>query len=518
MMWGFMLQTIKEAKVGEIVPVFKSLEGINPLEYFEKLSDYGRLKNCILFETKHGIVGSADPCLKITGKQEQFEITALNNLGRKFLTFLKGDFKFADKVHYGKNRITGNIKSLKKNIDEHEKLFQKTHLDVLRTIAFKFKPTSKPIEQYGGLFGAFSYDFVEHFESMPEKDSEIKVPYYEFYFLDNLFVTKDSNTFIIANALIMGNKKEKTYEECIKTLDNYENVLKKKIPKVKSYKSKEQTIQSNTEKEEYEAIIQNIKRNILEGDLYQAFPSRFIISNYNAEPLDIFKSLRKNNYNSYYLHSEEGILLGTSPEMNLKVDGDNEKFVEVRLLAGTRPTAKEDNDGDLENRYETELKTDFREISKHIMSIDSERSNIARISKLGSRHIDQLFVTKKFPDEQHLVSSIKGTLKEDHDALHVFQGSLNKISGIPKIRALKLLSQFEKDKRGYSTGSFCFLNPHKDFFSTTITDSIQLLNKKAYIGVYSDIIFDSIAEDEYNQTENNCKECLKAIKSAGGLK
>jgi anthranilate synthase component 1 len=330
---------------------------------------------------------------------------------------------------------------------------------------------------------------------------------------------KENKIYLIANALIMDDKKEKVYNECLKTIESYEKVLKKKSLKVKKYKAKEHIVSTDTEKTEFGAIIQNIKKSILEGDIYQAFPSRTIISNYNAEPFDIYKQLRslKRPY-MFYINSDEGILFGVSSEMSLKVEGGKEKTIEVKPLAGIKPRFIGKVDIDIENRYEAESKIDFKEIAKHIMTIDLIRSDIARVAKLGSRHLDSIFVTEKYSNEQYLVSSIRGILKEDLDALHAYISCMNRLSGCPKIEAIKLLRQFEKNKRGYFSGSICYLNPDKDFYGCIIKNAIRLKSKKAYIRVNADIVYDSTAEKEFKETEKKSKIYLEAIKEAGGLK
>jgi len=512
-----MLQAIEQAKIGEVVPVYKVVEGIDAIELFSKLSNYGRIKNAVLFEFNNVIIGSAAPCLKLKGNKEGFEITALNNLGKKFLAFLKGEFKFCYKVQYGQNKITGTINKTKKNVSEDQKLKLKSHMDVIRQVAFKFKSTLKPFMPYCGLFGMFSYDFVEHFEDLLEKENE---PYYEFYFLDNLFVNKEDKTYFIANALIMDDKKEKTYNGCLKTIENYEKFLKKKTPKIKKYKAKEHVVSTDVEKAEFEAIVQNIKRNILEGSIYRAFPSRTIISDYNAEPFDIYKQLRISEQPyMFYISSDEGILFGASPEMSLRVEGKEEKTLEVKPIVDKQSCGSKDNtDVDIENKYEIELKTDFKEIAKHIMSIDLIRSDVARVSKLGSRHLDKIFVTEKHCDEQYLFSSVKGILKDDLDALHAYISCMNRLSGCPRIAAIKLLRQLEENKRGFFGGSVCYINPDKDFFGCIMKNSIRFKNKKAYLGVNADVVYDSIAANVFKETEKKANFLLEAIKSAGGLK
>lgn len=510
------MEAIEKAKPGEIVPIYKVIDRVDGLEFFKKLSDYGRKKNSLFFEFNDKIIGSSDPCIKLKGYKEGFEIIALNNLGVKFLASLKNDFKFCKKVQYSKNKITGVLSSSKKKSNEDLRFRNKGHMDVIRKVAFKFKPTTKPIMQYGGLFGAFSYDYIECFEEIPEpKDDPV---YYEFYFLDNLFLVDEATekTYLIANALVTDKNKKKLYDDCMKKIDAMEKVLKKKMPQPKNYKDKEQKAETDTGKEEFEAIIRNIKRAMLEGDLYQAFPSRLIISNYNSEPLDIYKNLKDVKPRSYmfYINSEKP-LLGTSPESCFKVEGDEEKEIEISLIAGTKPTSE---DSDIDNKYEAEMKIDFKEISKHIMEIDIIRNDIAKVSELGTRHLDQIFRTEKYPREQSVVSKVKGKLKKDLDCLHAYISCMGRISGCPRIEAIKILRRLEKTKRDYFFGSVCYINPNKDFEGTIIKNAITLSDKKAHIRISTDIVYDSMPEHEFEETEKKAETFIEAIRSAGGLK
>src|SRR3989338_4951213 len=109
------LEKIKSAKLGEIIPVYKIIESpINSVEFFAKLSEYGRKKHSILLESadivpKYGelSLGSASPCLKLTGLNEDFEVKALNSLGKKLLKLLKKDLSFCDKLIYRQDTIKG---------------------------------------------------------------------------------------------------------------------------------------------------------------------------------------------------------------------------------------------------------------------------------------------------------------------------------------------------------------------------------------------------------------------------
>jgi len=221
------LELIKKAKEGSIITVEEEIK--NPslsLEYFAKLTDYGRRKNCILFESaeilpRYGekTIGIFDPCLKIKGKGVNFEIKALNELGKKFIRFLKGDFDFCDEVKYKGSTIKGKLNPIRKVVDEEERLKLKTHIDIIRKIAFKFKPINNTILPYCGLFGFISYDFIDQFEDLPKNQKDIlNEPDYELYFADNLFLMdyKTNKTKLIANALIMDNNRDEIYKQCRK--------------------------------------------------------------------------------------------------------------------------------------------------------------------------------------------------------------------------------------------------------------------------------------------------------------
>ena len=211
------------------------------MEYFAKLSNYGRKKNSLLIEHGHKTIGSANPCLVVSGKGNYFEIKALNDVGKRFLQFIKKDFGFCDKTVYGRDKIYGTLTPSRKAVSEDQRLKAKTHMDIIRTVAFSFKPTNKPFMPYCGMFGIVSYDFIDNLEDLPSNEDEMNEPDYILYFLDNMFIVdhKLNRTYFVANAMITDNKKEKVYEQCNKTLKNYEELMSKKVLKPKKFKKKE---------------------------------------------------------------------------------------------------------------------------------------------------------------------------------------------------------------------------------------------------------------------------------------
>ena len=144
MVAGGEVHSIQEATFGRlyeqtkklsIIPVYKPINSaIEPIEFFSKLSDYGRSQNSIFLESaatgRYGeqSFGSAKPCLKLIGKGNDFEITGLNMLGFRFIELMEGDFDFCDEAEYNKGRIKGSLAPERKAVSEHERLKLKTHI------------------------------------------------------------------------------------------------------------------------------------------------------------------------------------------------------------------------------------------------------------------------------------------------------------------------------------------------------------------------------------------------------
>jgi len=329
---------------------------------------------------------------------------------------------------------------------------------------------------------------------------------------------------LIANALITKDNQKTIYNQCIKTIENYEKILEKKAPKPKKFPKKKFEISSDTSKNDYIRIVQNLKKHIIAGDVFQVVPSRTIIANYNSEPLDIYEKLRNLNPSPYmfYLNFGTSKLIGASPEMSLRVQGNEEKTVEIRPIAGTKPRGiiGEKIDADLDSRYEAELKIDTKELAEHTMLIDLARNDIARISKPGTRYVDEPFIVEKYSHVQHLVSNVKGILKDNLDALHAYLASMNMgtLTGAPKIEAMKLIRESENSRRGFYGGAVGYITPSKDLDTTIVIRSMTLKNNQAYVRAGAGIVFDSIPENEFLETEKKAKACIKAVKLAGCFK
>jgi len=524
-------QIIQGAKPGQIVPIVKQIDMDDPMDFFAKLSDYGRARNCCLFESREYLAGSgalsfgtARPALYLTGTGPDFAIKALSSTGRRMLSYLadKQDcFAFCESVEFSEEAITGRIKQIDQVVDEQTRLKSTNQMDVLRAVAFAFSLASKPFRITCGLFGALSYDFIDQFEKLPQSSTDLLGnPDYELYFADNIFLMdhEHSKGYVIVNCIITNGDRDLVIAEARDCFDFYANIARFDAPKGQKYAGELPPASTDTNQGEYEQIVRTAKQHIIDGDIFQVVLSRTITEPCPDEPLDVYKRLRVLNPSPYmfYLNTPNTVLMGSSPELNLRVSGTEQRTVEIRPIAGTKPRGRIGNqiDADTDFRYEAELKLDRKELAEHIMLVDLARNDIARVAQPGSRVVTELLIAEKYESVQHLVSNVKGTLADGLDALSAYLATMNMgtLTGAPKIEAMKLIRLLEKTKRGYYGGAVMYLTVDGQFDSCITIRSLQVRDHTAYIRVGAGIVHDSVPKTEFEETQHKAGSCLRAIR------
>ncbi len=527
-------QIIRGARPGKIVPIVKQIDMDDPMDFFAKLSDYGRAQNCCLFESREYLTGSgalsfgtARPALYLTGSGPDFAIKALSSTGRRMLRYLAADpqrFAFCESVEFSDESITGRIRQTDRLVDEQTRLKSTNQMDVLRAVAFAFGLASKPFRITCGLLGALSYDFIDQFEKLPQNTADLLGnPDYELYFADNIFLMdhEHSQGYIIVNCVITDDDRDAVITQARDCFDFYANIARFDAPKAYKYDGDIPPASTDTSREEYEKMVRTAKRHIIDGDVFQVVLSRTITEPCPDEPLDVYKRLRVVNPSPYmfYLNTPGTVLMGSSPELNLRVSGAGPRSVEIRPIAGTKPRGRiaDQIDADTDFRYEAELKLDRKELAEHIMLVDLARNDIARVARPGSRVVTELLIAEKYESVQHLVSNVKGTLADGLDALSAYLATMNMgtLTGAPKIEAMKLIRLLEKTKRGYYGGAVMYLTVDGQFDSCITIRSLQVKDHTAYIRVGAGIVHDSVPKTEFEETQHKAGSCLRAIRGGG---
>jgi len=406
-------------------------------------------------------------------------------------------------------------------MDEQSRLRTTNQMDVLRAVAFAFRLASKPFRVTCGLLGALSYDFVDQFEKLPPSSEDVMGnPDYELYFADNIFLMDHEHNqgYVVVNCMITDGDRETAITEAQDTFDYYFNMARFEPPKGRRYEEPLPEASTDTAQPEYEDMVRAAKQHIIDGDIFQVVLSRTITEPCPDEPLDVYKRLRKLNPSPYmfYLNMPQAVLMGSSPELNLRVSGTGPRHVEIRPIAGTKPRGRINGeiDPDTDFRYEAELKLDRKELAEHMMLVDLARNDIARVAAPGSRVVTELLTAEKYESVQHLVSNVKGTLRNDLDALSAYLATMNMgtLSGAPKIEAMKIIRQLEKNKRGYYGGAVMYLTVDGQFDSCITIRSLQVRDHTAYIRAGAGIVHDSVPKTEFEETEHKAGSCIRAIR------
>jgi anthranilate synthase component 1 len=526
---------IEQAKPGQIIPMVREIDLTCPVEFFAKLSDYGRKKHSLLLESRDYLTvgdageltfGTANPALYLTGRANLFTIQALSPTGLRMLRYLsehRERFSFCKSIEFAPESITGELELAHTIMDEEARLKSANQMDVIRAVAFAFELASKPFRVTCGLMGALSYDFIDQFEKLPPNDEDIlKNPDYELYFADNIFLMdhKQSKGYIIVNALITNGDRDAIYQQTQQTFDEYFEKAREERTAGRVCGDLLAPAGSDTSQQEYENMVLRAKQHIVDGDVFQVVLSRTITEPCPAEPLDVYRKLRTLNPSPYmfYMNTQSTVLMGASPELNLRVSGTRERYVQIRPIAGTKPRGRKDGkiDPDTDIRYEAELKLDRKELAEHMMLVDLARNDIARVSEPGTRIVNEMLITERYESVMHLVSNVRGRLRSDLDALSAYLATMNMgtLTGAPKIEAMKIIRRLEKNKRGYYGGAVMYLTVDGQFDSCITIRSLQVRDHTAYIRAGAGIVHDSDPKTEYDETQHKAGSCLKAIRLA----
>lgn len=526
---------IQQARPGQIIPMVQEIDITCPVEFFAKLSDYGRNQHCCLLESRDHLsegaggeltFGTTNPALHLSGTGNRFDIVALSKTGRRMLAYLAENrqrFDFCKQIDFSESRISGELERNDSVMDEEARLKSTNQMDVIRAVASAFELASKPFRVTCGLLGAISYDFVDQFEKLPQNSEDVLGnPDYEMYFADNIFLMdhKSGKGYVIVNAMITDGDRDAIHAEAEQCFEDYFEKAKEGHPQPKTFAATDAAPGTDTQQDDYEAMVRTAKKHIIEGNVFQVVLSRTITEPCPAEPLDVYRKLRKLNPSPYmfYMNTANTTLMGASPELNLRVSGTRERHVEIRPIAGTKPRGRVNGkiDPDTDIRYEAELKLDRKELAEHMMLVDLARNDIARVSEPGSRMVNEMLIAERYESVMHLVSNVKGVLRGDLDALSAYLATMNMgtLTGAPKIEAMKIIRKLEKNKRGYYGGAVMYLTVDGQFDSCITIRSLQVKDDTAYIRAGAGIVHDSIPASEFDETQHKANSCIKAIRMA----
>ena len=223
---------------------------------------------------------------------------------------------------------------------------------------------------------------------------------------------------------------------------------------------------------------------------------------------DMYEVLRDMNPSPYmyFLNMDEFQIIGSSPEILVKLE---DKKVTVRPIAGTRPRGKTETE-DVSN--EKDLLNDPKELAEHLMLIDLGRNDIGRISKVGSVQLTDKMIIERYSHVMHIVSNVTGEISEETKPLDVLRATFpaGTVSGAPKIRAMEIINELEPLKRGIYSGAIGYLSWTGDLDTALSIRTAVIKDNLIHVQAGAGIVYDSVAEKEWEETMNKAMALLKA--------
>ena len=270
----------------------------------------------------------------------------------------------------------------------------------------------------------------------------------------------------------------------------------------------------NISKEDYEAAVEKAKEYIAAGDIFQVVPSKRFEFRFRGDLIAFYRSLREINPSPYmyYLKMGDRQIVGSSPEMLVRVDGDT---VDTFPIAGTCPRV----DDQKENaRLAEELINDPKERAEHVMLVDLGRNDIGKVARFGSVHTPEYMTIHEFSHVQHIVTQVRGTLSENKDCYDALRAVFpaGTVSGAPKVRAMEIIEELEPTRRGPYAGAVGYFsyNGNADFAISIRT--LVAYGDRATIQVGGGVVADSDPEKEWFETEHKAAALMRALETAGG--
>ncbi len=392
-------------------------------------------------------------------------------------------------------------------------------LEELKKLMSRYNPVKlKGLPRFfGGAVGYLGYDMVRFFETLPdETEDDLDLPDALFMITDTILIFDNVHQKIkvVSNAYTEGNDLDEAYNKAAARIEEMIDRLKRPLPRdeKKTQKGPSDEISSNFTKEGFMEIVEKARDYIKAGDVFQVVLSQRFERENREEPFEIYRAIRSLNPSPYmFLLNLDGIsMVGSSPEVLVRVEEDE---ITLRPIAGTRKRGETKEE---DEALEEELLADPKERAEHIMLVDLGRNDVGRVSETGTVVPDELMVVERYSHVMHIVSNVRGKLKEGLDAYDVLRACFpaGTVSGAPKVRAMEIIEELEPTRRGPYAGAVGYFSFTGNMDVCITIRTILLKGEKAYVQAGAGIVAYSDPESEYTETVNKAKGMMRALEIA----
>src|SRR5579864_308575 len=370
-----------------------------------------------------------------------------------------------------------------------------------------------------GAVGFFTHDAVRQLEKLPvTARDDLKLPDCALMFFDHLlaFDHVRHEIYIIVTVDVRKQTARQAYAHALRDIAAIEKQLTAPLPRkyLVAARPKRGRLKTgaSVSKGNFLRTVEKVKDYIMAGDVFQAVPSLRLEMEPGVPPLNIYRALRRVNPSPYmyFLRMEDMTVLGSSPEMLVRVKGSQ---LEYRPIAGTRKRGKSEAE-DL--RLEQELRHDEKERAEHVMLVDLGRNDVGRVSEFGSVKVSNLMFVERYSHVMHLVSAVEGRLRRDLSAVDALAACFpaGTMTGAPKVRAMEIIEEVEPVRRGIYGGSVLYADFAGNLDSCIAIRTMLVKGKKAYVQAGAGIVADSVPESEYQECLNKTRALVRAVELA----
>ena len=393
----------------------------------------------------------------------------------------------------------------------------------LRARMDRFRPVRLPglPPLVAGAIGYFSYDMVRLIERLPKRlrdDIGLYDAQLMFYRGIIAFDHLQHRLWIVRNVHTDGEGSLRTkYNAAVREIRKTRELLDQVSPaeQQKRKTSKRHAplrVTSNFRREEFLAAVRKAKNYIRAGDIFQVVISQRFSAKTQADPFQVYRELRALNPSPYlfFLQMNDIAVVGSSPEMLVKVQG---RDVFYRPIAGTRWRGRDEAE---DQRLEKEMLASEKERAEHIMLVDLGRNDLGRVCEYGTVKPEKLMTVERYSHVMHLVSSLRGRLREDVDCFDALMACFpaGTVSGAPKVRAMEIIEELERTRRGIYSGGVLYLDFAGNLDSCIALRTMVIKNGVAHVQAGGGIVADSTPEGEYQESVNKAKALLTALELA----
>ena len=390
---------------------------------------------------------------------------------------------------------------------------------VLRELLRRHRPAAVPgLPPFtAGAVGFLAYDAVRQLEKLPARaQDDLKSPDCVLMFFDRVlaFDHVRHQVHLMAAADVARESPRRAYDRAVADLAAIEEKLTAAPSAAKAGKKRRgaMRVRSATSEARFLAGVRRVKKYIAAGDVFQTVLSQRLDFEPGVEAFDLYRALRRVNPSPYlyFLRMGEMQVLGSSPEMLVKVTGDR---LEYRPIAGTRPRGR---DAAEDARREEELRSSEKERAEHVMLVDLGRNDLGRVSEYGSVKVRELMRVERYSHVMHLVSSIEGRLRPGLDALDALAACFpaGTLTGAPKVRAMEIIEELEPVRRGVYGGAVLYADFAGNLDSCIAIRTMLVKGKRAYVQAGAGIVADSEPAQEFEECRNKAQALLRAVELA----